>query len=72
MNAPVVAKILVTEGITRFGMPSAVHSNQVSQIERELFKQMCQLLRINKTINVPYHTQCDGIVDTFNETLAKC
>ena len=69
MEATTVAKILVEEVVTRFGIPSIIHSDQGRQFEGKVFQEMCQLLRIEKTRTTPYHPQSDGMVERFNRTL---
>ena len=69
MEARTVAKILVEQVITRFGVPYTIHSDQGRQYESELFKEMCSLLQIEKTHTTPYHPQSDGMVERFNWTL---
>ena len=68
-EARTVAKILVEQVITRFGVPYTIHSDQGRQYESELFKEMCSLLQIEKTHTTPYHPQSDGMVERFNRTL---
>ena len=69
MEAVTVAKILVNEVIVRFGIPNQIHSDQGKQFESKLFKELCQLLQIDKTRTTPYHPQSDGMVERFNRTL---
>ena len=69
MEAQTVARIIVEELVTRFGVPAAIHSDQGPQFESVLFKEMCQLLGIHKTHTTPYHPQSDGMVERFNRTL---
>ena len=68
MEAVTVAKILVNEVIARFGIPNQIHSDQGKQFESKLFKELCQLLQIDKR-TTPYHPQSDGMVERFNRTL---
>ncbi|VDI24365.1 Hypothetical predicted protein [Mytilus galloprovincialis] len=70
MEATTVANILMTEVISRFGVPTIIHSDQGSQFESHLFKEMCKLLQIEKTRTTPYHPKSDGMVERFNKTLA--
>ena len=70
MAASTIADIIVREVVTRFGVPTTIHSDQGSQFESELFTEMCQLLQINKTKTTPYHPKSDGMVERFNKTLA--
>lgn len=70
MVVSTVADIIVREVVTRFDVPTTIHSDQGSQFESELFTEMCQLLQINKTKTTPYHPKSDGMVERFNKTLA--
>ena len=69
MESRTVAKILVEEVISRFGVPAVLHSDQGRQFESKLFMEMCSLLGITKTHTTPYHPQSDGMVERFNRTL---
>ncbi|XP_062584077.1 protein NYNRIN-like [Saccostrea cucullata] len=69
MESKTVAKILVEQVITRFGVPYTIHSDQGRQYESDLFHSMCELLQIEKTRTTPYHPQSDGMVERFNRTL---
>ena len=69
MEARTCAKILVQEVISRFGVPSKVHSDQGKQFVSSLFTEICDLLQIDKTRTTPYHPQSDGMVERFNRTL---
>ncbi|XP_033760751.1 uncharacterized protein K02A2.6-like [Pecten maximus] len=71
MEAQTVATIIVEEVVARFGVPQYIHSDQGKQFEGKLFREMCQLLHINKTRTTPYHPQSDGMVERFNKTLAS-
>ncbi|CAG2214803.1 unnamed protein product [Mytilus edulis] len=70
MEASTVANILMTEVISRFGVPTIIHSDQGSQFESHLFKKMCKLLQIEKTRTTPYHPKSDGMAERLNKTLA--
>lgn len=71
METTTIADILVKEIVTRFGVPSFLHSDQGSQFESSVFQEICSLLQIEKTRTTPYHPQSDGMVERFNGTLAK-
>lgn len=49
MEAQTVAKLLVEEVISRFGVPDKIHSDQGRQFESNLFQGMCKMLQIHKT-----------------------
>ncbi|XP_021369847.1 uncharacterized protein K02A2.6-like [Mizuhopecten yessoensis] len=69
MEAQTVAKVLVEEVISRFGVPYNIHSDQGSQFESSVIKEVYLLLQINKTHTTPYHPKSDGMVERFNKTL---
>ena len=71
MRSSTVAKIMVDEVISRFGIPHTIHSDQGRQFESNLFRYMCRLLQIEKTRTTAYHPQSDGMVERFNRTLAS-
>ena len=70
MESETVAKIIINEVISRFGIPNTIHSDQGRQFESNLFHELCKLLQIQKTRTTPYHPQSDGMVERFNKTLA--
>ena len=55
--------------VSRFGVPSQIHSDQGAQFESNLFQALCRILGIEKTHTTPYHPQSDGLVERFNRTL---
>ena len=71
MEAATVAKLLVEQLFSRFGIPDQIHSDQGRQFESKLFAEMCELLHIDKTKKTPYHPQLDGMVERFNKTLCS-
>ena len=71
MEASTVARLLVEQLFTRFGVPDQLHSDQGRQFESKLFAEICDLLQIDKTRTTPYHPQSDGMVERFNKTLCS-
>ena len=69
IEAETVARILVTEVLCRFGLPRQIHSDQGTQFESRLFKEMCTLFDIDKTRTTPCHPQSNGLVERFNRTI---
>jgi hypothetical protein len=69
--AATVADALVTNCFSLFGMPRWLHSDQGSNFESELFRELCKLLDIRKTRTVAYHPQSDGQVERFNRTMKQ-
>ena len=52
-----------------FSLPEKLHSDQDRQFESEIDKQLCHLLKIEKSRTTSYHPQSDGFVERFNRTL---
>ena len=71
MEARTVADIIVREVVSRFGVPSSIHSDQGRQYESRLFSEMCKVLHIKKRRTTPYHPQSDGMVERFSKTLVR-
>ena len=69
MEASTVARILIEQVVSRFGIPYIIHSDQGRQFEGKLFTEMCTMLQITKTRTTPYHPKSDGMVERFNKTL---
>ena len=65
MEASTVARVMVEQLISRFGIPGKIHSDQGRQFESKLFSEMCKLLQIVKTRTTPYHPESDGMVEVF-------
>ena len=68
-EAQTVAKVLVEQWVCRLGTPRSIHTDQGRQFESHLFKEMCQLLKMQKTRTSPYHAESDGMIERFNRTL---
>ena len=66
-KAETVAKCLVNEVVSRYGVPSYIHSDQDRQFESDLYQEVCFLLGIKKTTTTPCHPQSDGMVERFNK-----
>lgn len=68
-EAVTVAKKLVEEFVLKLGVPRSIHSDQGRHFEYSLFREMCNLLQMNKTRTTPYNPQSDGLVERMNRTL---
>lgn len=64
-----VAEKLVNEFISRFGVPLEIHTDQGSNFESDLFKEVCSLLEVKKTRSTPYRPSSNGLIEKFNQTL---
>ena len=64
-----MADILLEEFMFRYGIPHQIHSDQGSEFDSELIRELCKLLRIHKTRTTAYHPQSDGQVERANRTI---
>jgi hypothetical protein len=69
--ATTVAEALVTNFIARFGTPMEIHSDQGTNFESELLKEICTLLGVHKTRTTAFRPQSDGFIERFNRTLLQ-
>lgn len=70
-NAETVATKLVHEFIERYGTPLEIHTDQETNFDSQLFKEVCYLLLIKKTRSTPYRPSSNGLIERFNQTLGK-
>jgi transposase InsO family protein len=70
-KAQTVADVIVTQFISRFGVPQQLHSDQGPEFESALFQEVCKLLEIDKTRTTPYRPQSDGLVERLNRTIQQ-
>ena len=64
-----VAERFVNDSVCRYGVPRQLHTDQGSNFQSNLFKEMCDLLGIDKTRTTPFHPASDGMVERFNRTM---
>lgn len=67
-EAKKVAEILVKKFVVLFGVPRILHSDQGTNFESTIFKEMCSILSIDKTRTTSLHPESDGMVERFNQT----
>ena len=70
-EAETIARALVDNFFSRFGVPVDLHSDQGRNFESKVFKACCDLLGIHKTRTTPLRPQSDGMVERFNRTLGE-
>jgi hypothetical protein len=66
-----VAELFVKEWVYMWGEPMSLHTDQGSNFESELMKQVCTLLKIEKTRTTPYHPQGNAQVERYNQTIVN-
>lgn len=69
MTANTVAKALVANYVSRFGVPDVMTTDRGRQFESELFRQLTSLLGVNRIRTSSYHPQANGMVERFHRTL---
>ena len=68
-KATTVAEHFVKEIICKYGTPKTVLTDQGTNFESKLIKNICDIFNINKQHTTAYHPQTDGLVERFNRTL---
>ena len=66
IEAVMVADLLVTEFICRYGEPRQIHSDQGRHLSLKSFRKFAN---IDKTRSKAYNPQSNGLVERFNRTL---
>ena len=68
-TAETVVEKFVSKFVCRFGVPKVLHSDQGQNFESKVFKEMCDILGIDKTRTTPYNPKSNGLIEKFNHTL---
>ncbi|GAA6083783.1 uncharacterized protein LOC122335106, partial [Tachysurus ichikawai] len=68
-RAETVVQVLVEEWFYKFGVPGRIHSDQGSNFESDLIRQLCELYQVRKSRSTPYHPAGNGQCERFNRTL---
>lgn len=69
IEAKTICQVFINEFITRYGIPRQIHTDRGTQFTSLLFKEMCEVFRINKSFTTPLHPQSNGLVERFNRTI---
>ena len=69
IEAKKVARALIDNFISRFGVPLFTHTDQGATFESQLFQEMCQILGIKKTRTTKARPQSDGMIERANRTI---
>ena len=65
-----VAKEIVECWVLHFGVPDVLHTDQGKNFGSDLIKELCKLLKMDKTRTSPYHPQGNGQVERHNRVIA--
>ena len=70
-TATVIAKLLVDNFFSRFGMTKRLISDQGPEFESQLFPELCKHIGIEKVRTSPYKPSTNGFVERFQRTLSS-
>ena len=68
-KAPTVAKVLVEQLFSRFGMPCQLLSDQGPEFGSDLFLEICRWMDMDKIRTSPYRPACNGMLERYHRTL---
>jgi len=68
-TAPVVAKVLIDNFFSRFGMPRRILTDQGKEYGSILFKELCEKMGIQKIRTLPYQPSTNGCIERFHRKL---
>ena len=68
-EATSVAKALVDNIIVRYGAPLQILTDQGTNFEGHLFRELCRQLGIDKVRTSSYHPSSNGLIERFHRTL---
>ena len=68
-EAATIAAVFVEQFVCRYGVPMQLHTDQGRDFESHLFKEICNLLAIDKTRTSALHPQSDGMIERANRTI---
>ena len=64
-----IVRLLIDHVICCHGVPEALTSDRGPNLLSTLMQQVCEVTDMQKLSTMAYHTQADGLVETFNRTL---
>lgn len=69
ITALTVAKTFVTNYLSRFGVPSTITTDQGSQFESKLLRELNNIIGSHRIHTTSYHPQSNGMVERFHRQL---
>src|SRR5260221_3380723 len=64
-----VARLLVEEVFVKFGIPLQIRTDQGPNFESRLFKELCELMSVDKLRTTRYKPSANGLIERFHRTL---
>jgi len=68
-EAPTVAKYLVKRVILTYGVPLQLLSDRGAEFERTIFREMCEMLGVDKIRTTSYKPSTNGALERMHRTL---
>lgn len=69
INTKTIARIFVQEYVSRFGVPNEITTDQGTQFESRLFKELLVVLGSRRIRTSTYHPKANGLVERFHRVL---
>ena len=70
-RAETIAHLFMTRWCEPYGEPMQAHSDQGTNFESKLVKDLMKLLNIEKTRTVAFRPSADGLVERYNQTIVN-
>jgi len=70
-NPMTIARVFVEQINLKFGIPQVLLTDQASNFLRELFTNVCKLLRVKRIKSRPYHPQNNGALERSHRVLVE-
>ena len=67
--ANMTAEVLYNDFIVKYGIPSRLHSDRSANFQSGIIKELCEIMRMDKSRTTIYHAAGNGMTERFNRTL---
>lgn len=71
ITAETVARVFVSQWISRFGVPAVVTTDQGRQFQSSLFSSLVRMIGAKQIRTTPYHPVSNGLVERFHRSLKQ-
>ena len=69
IDAVTTARLIYSHVICQFGIPEIILTDQAMSFRSKLVEKLCKIMKMRHHMSTPYHPQCNGLVERFNQTL---
>ncbi|XP_060085269.1 uncharacterized protein LOC132564648 [Ylistrum balloti] len=67
-TAKTTAEAIFNNFIVHYGIPQKVHTDQGTNFESDMMKELCSILGMERSRTTPYHPMGNGTTERFNRT----